>query len=211
MRFWAERKLQKELRAWSWILLLSHVSPRTIGKNAITDLLFIFHNEEDIVKSAVQDGYGLKGFESDIVEIISEFAGTVNMFLYHFFKWIMLLCKWEMPPIVYVRRRTCKGCKMCYKCEFLKCLNTKTCGPWIPAFLKVKQGASRERKLHPRCKDPSLKKYYVKFNCDYRTIFICELCTVCEQVGNAKRYYGGQNKSHKCPFGGTTDSNKELS
>ena len=46
----------------------------------------LFQNEEDIVKSAVQDGYGLKGFESDIVEIISEFAGTVNMFLYHFFR-----------------------------------------------------------------------------------------------------------------------------
>ena len=41
----------------------------------------LFHNEEDIVKSAVQDGYGLKGFESDIAEIISEFAGTVNMFV----------------------------------------------------------------------------------------------------------------------------------
>ena len=51
---------------------------------------------------------------------------------------------------------------MCYKSEFLKCLNTKTCGPWIPALIKVKESASRERKLHPRCKDPSLKKYFVK-------------------------------------------------
>ena len=126
--------------------------------------------------------------ESDIAEIISEFAGTVNMFVYHFFKWIILLCKWEMPLIVYVRRRTCKGCKMCYKCEFLKCLNTKTCGPWIPAFLKVKQGASRERKLHPRCKDPSLKRKYVNFNYTHSKCFhIYELCTVCEQIGNTKR------------------------
>ena len=100
---------------------------------------------------------------------------------------------------------------MCYKCEFLKCLNTKTCGPWIPAFLKVKQGASRERKLHPRCKDPSLKKFYVNLNYTLSKYFRVELCTVCEQVGNAKRYYGGQTKSHKCQFGGTTDSNKDFS
>ena len=37
-------------------------------------LRMLFQNEEDIVKSAVQDGYGLKGFESDIADIISEFA-----------------------------------------------------------------------------------------------------------------------------------------
>ena len=50
---------------------------------------------------------------------------------------------------------------MCYKSEFLKCLKTKECGPWIPALLKPKEGATRERKLHPRCKDPTLKKYFV--------------------------------------------------
>ena len=124
----------------------------------------LFQNEVDMIKSAVHDSYDLKGFESDVTDIISEFAGTVNVFFYHSVEWIRLFCKWDMPLIVYVRRRTCKGCKICYKCEFLKCLNTKTCGPWIPAFLKVKQGASRERKLHPRCKDPSLKKYYVNLN-----------------------------------------------
>ena len=95
---------------------------------------------------------------------------------------------------------------MCYKSEFLKCLNTKTCGPWIPALIKVKESASRERKLHPRCKDPSLKKYFVKPDFAFSlNIFQNEFCTVCEAVGHAKRYYGGQTKSHKCQFGGTTD------
>ena len=37
-----------------------------------------------------------------------------------------------------------------------------------------------------------------------------ELCTVCEAVGHAKRYYGGQVKSHKCQFGGTTDRTRVL-
>ena len=72
--------------------------------------------------------------------------------------------KYDWPLVIYVRRRTCKGCEMCYESEFLKCLDTKTCGPWIPAFLKVKEGASRERKVHPRCKDPSLKKYFVNLH-----------------------------------------------
>ena len=43
-------------------------------------------------------------------------------------------------------------------------LNTKTCGPWIRALLKMKEGASRESKLHRRCKDPSLKKYFVNIH-----------------------------------------------
>ena len=31
-----------------------------------------------------------------------------------------------------------------------------------------------------------------------------------KSVGHAKRYYGGQTKSHKCQFGGTTDRTKIL-
>ena len=36
-----------------------------------------------MIKSAVHDSYDLKGFESDVTDIISEFAGTVNVFFYH--------------------------------------------------------------------------------------------------------------------------------
>ena len=38
----------------------------------------------------------------------------------------------------------------------------------------------------------------------FSNILGCELCTVCEAVGHAKRYYGGQTKSHKCQFGDTS-------
>lgn len=81
----------------------------------------------------------------------------------------------------------------------------------IPALLKPKEGATRERKLHPRCKDPSLKKYFVKPDFAFSlNIFQNEFCTVCEAVGHAKRYYGGQTKSHKCQFGGTSDRTRIL-
>ena len=33
---------------------------------------------------------------------------------------------------------------------------------------------------------------------------------MCEAVGHAKRYYGGQTKSHKCQFGGTSDRTRIL-
>ena len=44
----------------------------------------------------------------------------------------------------------------------------------------------------------------------FSNILRCELCTVCEAVGHAKRYYGGQTKSHKCQFGGTSDRTRIL-
>ena len=44
----------------------------------------------------------------------------------------------------------------------------------------------------------------------FSKILRCELCTVCEAVGHAKRYYGGQTKSHKCQFGGTNDRTRIL-
>ena len=41
--------------------------------------------EANMIKSAVQDGYDLKEFESDVTCIISEFVGTVSVFLDHSF------------------------------------------------------------------------------------------------------------------------------
>ena len=48
----------------------------------------LFENEADMIKGAVHDGFGLKAFESDVADIISEFAGTVNVFLFHLSKLI---------------------------------------------------------------------------------------------------------------------------
>ena len=67
-------------------------------------------------------------------------------------KLILFLCvKWDLPFEIWVRRRTCQGCSMCYKGKFLKCLNDAICGPWIRARVVVKDGATREQKVHPRC------------------------------------------------------------
>ena len=76
------------------------------------------------------------------------------------------------------------------------------CGPWIRAKLLVKEGASRKRKLHPRCKDPSFLKYLVTVNL-LKATFSYELCVACEQKGVAKCYF---KSSHKCKCGGTPDS-----
>ena len=130
-------------------------------KYKISSLFFSFQNETKIVSDAIHEAYGLSGFAGDVAETIAEFSGSVKMFYISFSNYDKVLFEWDWPLFIYVRRRTCKGCEMCYKSEFLKCLKTKECGPWIPALLKVKEGASRARKLHPRLKDPSLKKYYV--------------------------------------------------
>ena len=45
-------------------------------------IAFFTNGSGGIVKSNVHDSYGLKGSEIDIADIISEFAGTVNMFIH---------------------------------------------------------------------------------------------------------------------------------
>ena len=184
---------------------------KPLVKHKIIGVLFTFQNETKVVSDAIHKGFGLK-VAGDVADTVADFAGSVKMFYFPFSDYDKLLFKWGWPLIVYVCRRKCKGCEMCYKSEFLKCLKTKECGPWIPALLNVKEGASRARKLHPRCKDPSLKKYHVhlKFSL-FLNIFRHELCTACERVGHAKRYYGGQTKSHKCQFGGTANRSILLS
>ena len=74
---------------------------------------------------------------------------------------MILSFKWEITRYIYVRRRTCKGCDMCYAGDFLNCVNDKECGPWIKTVVTTKEGRTRERKVHPVCKDPSLKTYLV--------------------------------------------------
>ncbi len=42
-----------------------------------------------------------------------------------------------------------------------KYLNNAICGPWHRAEIIANPDATRQRKLHPRVKDPSLNKYFV--------------------------------------------------
>ena len=116
---------------------------------------------------------------------------------------IVLCVQWDLPFEIWVRRRTCQGCSMCYKGKFLKCLNDAICGPWIRARVVTKEGATRERKVHPRCKDPSFLKYYVNIIIS-KFIFDHQVCLACEEKGFAKCCF--KSKSHKCKSGGTSES-----
>ena len=103
-----------------------------------------------------------------------------------------------------MRRRTCQGCENCYKLKFLECVNDHICGPWIRAVIVENEAKSRERKLHPRFKDPSLKKYFVNvIMIDESKYMIYELCLACESMGYAKCYFS--SNSHKCKAGGCCD------
>ena len=52
---------------------------------------------------------------------------------------------------------------MCYVGKFLECLNDHICGPWIRAEILLNENKTRERKMHPRLKDPTLEKAFVSF------------------------------------------------
>ena len=62
--------------------------------------------------------------------------------------------------------------------------------------LSEKEGATRERKFHPCCKDPSLSKFFVPLVIFSWKVLSYELCLACESKGLAKRYF--KQKSHKC-------------
>ena len=87
-------------------------------------------------------------------------------------------------------------------------MNDKECGPWIKTVITTKEGRTRERKVHPVCKDPSLKKYLVINYCiisKYKSSV--KLCLACEEKGLAKRYF---KQSHKCSVGATSKDNQET-